>query len=159
MLRCTGELTSADFEQMVEELGNQEWRRTEHDFATGSLYLDAEPSLVLRLESYYRRNDIEQLERVRRRLGPPLGQLVREKPLHRLGIPLVSAALRLLSDEAAAALWTELERRIVAEGMWLWAEGVTRHLLGEDSLSLDPASPLRERVMATYESARSHARS
>jgi hypothetical protein len=158
MLRCAG--TGADdFEQIFQELGDQEWMRTTHDFASGSQYLSAEPSLVLRLERYYRRNDIKQLERIRQRLGPALAQLVHERPLYRLNVALVSAALRLMSDESAAALWADLQRRIAAEEMWQWAEGVTRHLLGEDSLSLDAASTLRESVMATHESARSHARS
>ena len=156
MLRCAGVTISGDFEQVLTELAAQEWMDTQHDFATGVFDFDVERTMLPRLEAYYRRSAGELLERIRQRLEPALLKMVYETPLIGLSVARISAALRLVSEDRAATLWTDLERRIVNERMWRWAEAVTTHLLGEDTLSLAEVSPLREVVAATYESARSH---
>jgi tetratricopeptide (TPR) repeat protein len=137
------------FTDLFRELAATEWIDWQPDDALGTSFLEVERNLRPRLLAWYQEPARRGLlAAAAERLARGLAGLVANRPLGRLGVDHVDAALRLLPDGQASRLWDRLEARVAEGAGWGWARAVTERLLGEGG-AVGRDSPLRAAVLAT----------
>jgi hypothetical protein len=161
MLR--GELADSDdrFEAVYTELSSQEWIDYQPDPSLNTTFLEVDRNLEPRLKAYFTGDPDRSmlLQQARRRLGPVLARLVRDRPLEQIGVDLIDAAMRLPPARVAAGLWDNVADKIRVQCDWPWADQRTSRLLGEDGAVASPLHPARAAVIAARISSLLHTRS
>lgn len=139
------------------ELAATEWVDIQFDAALDTTFLEVDRRLRPRLESYYKRSENRGLRaEASRRLGPGLARLCDERPLDRLGVDHVAAALRLLPAEETARLVDRLALKVIEEAAWGWAERVVERVLADQPDLGRPEHPAAAGLWATLASALTH---
>ena len=161
MLR--GELADSDdrFEAVYTELSSQEWIDYQPDPSLNTTFLEVDRNLAPRLSAYFRGDPDRSmlLQQARRRLGPALARMVRDRPLEEIGVDLIDAAMRMPPAREAAGLWDKVADKIRVQCDWPWADQRTSRLLGEDGAVANPRHPARAAVIAARISSLLHTRS
>jgi hypothetical protein len=156
MLRPAFSGSDEAFADAYRELGSTEWTDYQLDEALESSFLEVDRNLRPRLLAYYGEPARRRLlDAAGHRLGRGIGALVMERPLDRLGVEHVDAALRLVPADQAAGLWERLERRAADEAKWDWARAVVERVLGEGG-AVGAEHPARAAVEATHCAALTH---
>ncbi|MGI5183294.1 hypothetical protein ACQEVZ_44260 [Dactylosporangium sp. CA-152071] len=136
------------------ELAATEWLEYRVHPPLDTPFLEVHGSLLDRLERYFERypQHHERLE-AQRALGLRLPGLVDTRPLDRLRVEHVDAALRCAPPDRAATLCDSLARRVVSEQAWGWAETVFARILSTDGALADAAHPATAGARALYAAA------
>lgn len=144
-------------DEVYRKLSGQEWMNYQWDEELKANFLEIDRNLQDRLLAYYEQPARSHLlDEAKRKLGPTLGQLVREHRLSELTTDHVDAALRLLPAKQGAELWADFELRVAREGNWHRTLRATERILGEEGAVKDKKHPLRAAVLATHIAALSH---
>lgn len=157
MLRPAFDGDEASFADAWRELAATEWIDLQHDAALDTTFLEVDRNLRPRLEAYYRRPEHRGLhQEAARRLGPGLTRLVDERPLDRLGVDHVAAAIRLLPREEAARQVDRLAWKVIEAAAWGWAGRVVERLLADAPELGHPQHPTAAGLRAMLASALVH---
>lgn len=132
-------------------LAEQEWIVTRAAEESGVTVLEVQPGLLRRLRAYFGRPERAAAGHlVRETLSGEIPPLLRRRPLDAAAVEHLAAAMRILPDTAALALWDELTERIARDGEWTWAATACARLLANDSDADPPPPALEAAVRAVY---------
>jgi hypothetical protein len=147
---------------LFRDLQANEWTDAQRDEDLATWFLEVNPNLRSRIESYYAALPQRlELDRMREQLGPALDQRVRASLEHpqwfnQLNFSRVEPALRLQPPEAAAFLWDKIDERVTGAAEWNWAFRICPQLLGEGNVAGKDNAPLQAAIRATLNGALLH---
>ena len=147
----------SNVQELRDEVIAQEWVRGDRTAAVDKWLI--EPRLRQRILDYYNDREPAELAGGRRSLADALTAMTLQRPFEELTVQYFSAAFESLKDdpERAAAWWSAVENRLLAESAWpSWGQDLTAYLLAEPAFASGCEVSFRAAVLATEAAAILH---
>jgi hypothetical protein len=151
ILRSVLALPDLTVDRVFRILTEQEWIGTRAAEESGVTVLEVQPAVQRRLVAYFDGpGRMHTRDQVRETLCQELPRLLRRPVLDAAAVDHVAAAMRILPDESAVALWDELTERIRRDHEWTWAAYACARLLANDPDAHTPRPALEAAIRAVY---------